>query len=151
LLANLNSVVLDYVAREKIGNVNLNFFLVEQFTMFPPDFYEQKCHWEKNVTLEKWISDRVLKLTCTSNDMIPLAKAAGFMPAVHKWDPAERLDLMAEIDAAFFLLYGIERNDVEYILSTFAGLRNESPDLLAGSNTTTRILQFYDDLHEKSR
>jgi hypothetical protein len=58
---------------------------------------------------------------------------------------------MAELDAAFFLLYGIEHNDVEYILSTFAGLRNESLDLLAGSNTTTRILQFYDDLREKSR
>jgi hypothetical protein len=64
---------------------------------------------------------------------------------VHKWNEAERLDLMAELDAAFFLLYGIERNDAEYILSTFAGLRNESPDLLAGSTTTERILAFYDE------
>ena len=58
---------------------------------------------------------------------------------------------MAELDAAYFLLYGIERNDVEYILTTFAGLRDESSDLLAGSNTTTRILQFYDDLKSLSR
>jgi len=151
LLANLNSFVLDYVSRQKIGNVNLNFFLIEQFPMFPPDFYKQKCLWNKKQSLEKWISDRVLKLTCTSNDMIPLAKAAGFTPAVHKWDPAERLDLMADLDAAFFLLYGIQRNDVEYILSTFAGLRDESPDLLAGSNTTARILHFYDDLKSFSR
>ncbi|HLB73406.1 MAG TPA: DNA methyltransferase [Sedimentisphaerales bacterium] len=149
LLANLNSFILDYVSRQKIGNVNLNFFLIEQFPMFPPDFYRQKCLWNKNQTLEKWISDRVLKLTCTSNDMIPLAKAAGLKPPVHNWDPAERLDLMAELDAAFFLLYGIQRNDVEYILSTFAGLHDESPDLLAGSNTTKRILKFYADL--KSR
>jgi hypothetical protein len=53
---------------------------------------------------------------------------------------------MAELDAAYFLLYGIERNDVEYILTTFAGLRDKSPDLLAGSNTSAKILKFYDDL-----
>jgi hypothetical protein len=150
LLANLNSFVLDYVARQKIGNVNLNFFLIEQFPMFPPDFYKQKCPWNKKQTLEKWISGRVLELTCTSNDMIPLAEAAGFKPPVHKWDAAERLDLMAELDAAYFLLYGIERNNVEYILSTFQGIQKESPDLLAGSTTTARILHFYDDLKSHS-
>ena len=146
LLANLNAFVLDYVARQKIGDVNLNFFYIEQFPMFHLDFYKQKCPWNKKQTLEKWIADRVLKLTCTSNDMIPLAEAAGFKPLVHKWDTAERLDLMAELDAAFFLLYGIERNDVEYILSTFAGLRKESSDLLADSTTASRILKFYDGL-----
>jgi hypothetical protein len=58
---------------------------------------------------------------------------------------------MAELDAAYFLLYGIARNDVEYILSTFQGLQKESPDLLAGENTTTRILNFFDDFKSLSR
>jgi hypothetical protein len=150
LLANLNVFVLDYVARQKIGNVNLNFFLIEQFPMFHPDFYQQKFPWDEKQTLEKWISNRVLKLTCTSNDMIPLAEAAGFKPTVHKWDPAERLDLLAELDAAFFLLYGIERNAVEYILSTFSGIRKEQQDLLGGSTNFDRILSHYDALREKS-
>jgi hypothetical protein len=150
LLANLNAFALDYVARQKIGDVNLNFFYIEQFPMFPQDFYKQKCPWEKKVTLEKWISDRVLELTCTSNDMIPLAEAAGFKPTVHKWDPAERLDLMAELDAAFFLLYGIDREDVEYILSTFSGVRKEQQDLLGGSTTSDRILKHYDTLRQIS-
>ena len=34
--------------------------------------------------------------------------------------------MMAELDAAFFLLYGIERDDVQYILSTFKGISSES-------------------------
>jgi hypothetical protein len=151
LLANLNSICMDFVARQKVGGVHLNYFIVEQLPMFPPDLYKQKCPWNKKLTLEKWISDRVLKLTCTSNDMIPLAQAAGFKPKVRKWDTAERLDLMAELDAAYFLLYGIERNDVEYIFTTFAGLRDESSDLLAGSTTTAHILQSYDDLKSNSR
>jgi hypothetical protein len=144
LLANLNILAMDFASRQKVGGVHLNYFIVEQLPIFPPDFYKGKCLWDKKQSLEKWISDRVLKLTCTSNDMIPLADATGFKPTVHKWDPSERLNLMAELDASFFLLYGIERNDVEYILSTFQGLRKESPDLLAGSSTSARILDDYD-------
>lgn len=146
LLGNLNAFSYDYICRQKIGGVNLSYFIIEQIPTFHPDFYKKKCPWDKRLSLEKWISDRVLKLTCTSNDMIPLAGAAGFKPTVLKWDPAERLDLMAELDAAYFLLYGIERNDVKYILSTFQGLQKESPDLLAGSTIASRILQFYDNL-----
>ena len=123
LLANLNSFVFDYAARQKIGGVTLNFFIVEQFPLFSPDRYADRCPWDKRQTLEKWISDRVLKLSCTADDMRPLAEAAEFDPPVHKWNPAERAELMAELDAAFFLLYGIGRDDVEYILGTFTGLR----------------------------
>ena len=109
LLANLNSYPLDFVARQKVGGVHLNFFIVNQLPVFPPDRYAERCSWNKRQTLEKWISDRVLKLSCTANDMRPLAEAAGFDLPVHGWNPAERAQLMAELDAAFFLLYGIER------------------------------------------
>jgi hypothetical protein len=146
LLANFNSFAYDFVARQKVGGLHLSFFIVDQIPTFPPDFYEQKCPWDRRQTLEKWVSDRVLKLTCTSNDMIPLAEAAKFEPRVYKWDPAERIDLMAELDAAFFLLYGIKRPDVEYILSTFSGIRQDSEALLGGSSTSERILAHYDAL-----
>jgi hypothetical protein len=149
LLANLNSFVYDFVARQKVGGLHLSFFIVDQIPTFPPDFYAQKCPWHKKQTLKKWISDRVLKLTCTSSDMVPLAKAAGLKPPIHKWDPAERLDLMAELDAAFFLLYDIERNDVEYILSTFAGVRKDRESILDASSTFDLILKHYDSLREK--
>jgi len=151
LLANLNSFALDFVARQKIGGITLNFFIMEQLPVFPPDFYAQKCPWNKEQTLEKWISERVLKLTCTSNDMIPLAEAADFKSRVHKWDPAERLDLQAQLDAAFFLLYGIKRPDVEYILSTFSGVRKENEVLFDGSSFFNRILGFYDEFGRKQK
>jgi hypothetical protein len=149
LMANLNAIVLDYATRQKIGGVTLNFFIVEQLPIFPPDSYADRCPWDKRRTLEKWISDRVLKLTCTSNDMIPLAEEAGFDPPVHQWKPAERADLMAELDAAYFLLYGIERDDVEYMLSTFSGVRKEADGLFGPSDTGGRILKYYDRLRAK--
>ena len=148
LLGNFNSLILDFIARQKVGGLHLNFFIVEEFPMFHPDRYEKKCPWDKSQTLEKWISDRVLKLTCTANDMKPLAKAAGFDPPVHKWDAEEREQLMAELDAAFFRLYGIQRDDVEYILGTFQGLRDDAAKLsaLGIPSQTQVILEAYDRL-----
>ncbi len=56
--------------------------------------------------------------------MIPLARACGFKGSrgdgVHIWKETERAKIHAELDAAYFLLYGIERADAEYMLSTFS-------------------------------
>ena len=150
LLANLNSYVHDFATRQKIGGVTLNFFIVEQLPTLHPDFYSTRCPWDRRQTLERWISDRVLKLTCTSNDMIPLAKAAGFDPPVHKWNPAERADIMAQLDSAYFLLYNINREDVEYILSTFSGLKKDDEGIFGASGTAAAILKYYDKFKEKS-
>ncbi|MEP0848160.1 MAG: N-6 DNA methylase [Phycisphaerae bacterium] len=145
LLANLNSFALDFAARQKVGGLHLNFFIVEQLPVLPPDRYADKCPWNKRLSLERWISDRVLKLTCTANDMIPLAEAAGFDERVHKWKPEERAQLRAELDAAFFHLYGVGREDVEYMLSTFQGLR-DAAEPLSGESTTGQILAEFDRL-----
>ena len=142
LLANFNSLPFDYTARQKIGGVTLNFFIVQQLPTFPPDAYGEKCPWDKTQTLEAWISDRVLKLTCTANDMIPLAKAAGFSEKVHKWKEPERADLRAELDAAYLHLYGISRDDAVYILSTFQGAG--SPE--DANSTAALVMEKYDAL-----
>lgn len=148
LLANLNSLVLDFVARQKVGGVHLNFFIVEQFPLLPPDRYSDRCPWDKRQTLERWISDRVLKLSCTADDMRPLAEASEFNPAVHKWNPTERAELMAELDAAFFLIYEISRADAEYMLSTFQGISHA--DEAAGLfQTDASILDAFDRLSSK--
>ena len=88
----------------------------------------------------------MLKLTCTANDMIPLAEAAGFDPPVHRWNEAERATLRAELDAAYFLLYDIDRADAEYILGTFQGLKDDATGALVTKaiSQTDAILAIYD-------
>ena len=88
----------------------------------------------------------MLKLSCTAEDMIPLAEAAGFKEKIHKWKDAERADLRAELDAAYFHLYGISREDAEYILSTFSGMVDDDGPTLTGNSAAKEILQAYDDL-----
>jgi len=121
---------------------NLNAYVL-------PDRYLERCPWDKRRTLERWMSDRVLKLTCTADDMRPLAKATGFDPPVHKWNSSNRAKLMAELDAAFFLLYGVGRGDVDYILGTFSRTKRDEAagELFA---VETSILDAYDQLAQSS-
>ena len=65
----------------------------------------------------------------------------------HNWKESER----AELRAAYFHLYGIERDDVEYILSTFSntGLRPDDERrnqkfLWSPESTGQKILSKFD-------
>lgn len=89
--------------------------------------------------------------------MIPLAQACGFKGSrgdgVHIWKEAERAEIRAELDAAYFHLYGIERADVEYILSTFTntGLapqeeRGSQQFLWNPGSTGQMVLEAFDRL-----
>ena len=69
---------MDFMARQKVGGVHLNFFIVEQLPIFAPDRYAERCPWDKRLTLERWISQRALKLTCTADDMRPWARRPGW-------------------------------------------------------------------------
>jgi len=156
LLANLNSFIYDYVARQKVSNVHLNFFIVEQLPTLPTEQYEEKCPWAKKTKLADWISERVLKLTCTAEDMLPLAEAAEFTGGdlkaykgrLNKWKPEERAELMAQLDAAYFILYGLSRDDAAYVLSTFS--KTDLPDRahpgLSAPSIAQRVLSAYDAL-----
>ena len=146
LLANLNALAYDFVARQKVGGLHLNFFIVEQLPTLPPDAYDEKCPWAKSKKLEDWIAERVLKLTCTADDMRPLAEAAGFAPGVWKWKEDERAHLRAELDAAYFRLYQLSRPDVEYILGTFQSIAKEDERADGLGRTRQLVLDAYDRL-----
>ena len=51
--------------------------------------------------------------------MREFAEDCGDDDAPFIWDPRRRFQLRCEIDAAFFHLYGISRDDTAYILDTF--------------------------------
>ncbi len=133
----------------------MNFYILEQLPVLPPDAYDKRCPWDRRTTLETWISERVLKLTCTAEDMLPLAEACEFTGGsfraeyggrLNKWDETERAELMAELDAAFFHLYGIGRDEVEYILSTFKGIHDQQGLLPGDSSTAQRIVRKYAEM-----
>lgn len=91
----------------------------------------------------------MLKLTCTADDMRPLAEAAGFKEGVHKWDKAERAQLRAELDAAYLHLYGLDREEVDYVLDQFQGVVKEDDAHGRPGPTRRAILEAFDAMRDR--
>ena len=130
LAANLNSTVLDFVARQKVQGQTLNLFIVEQFPVVPPNRYEAERFGPK--TAGEIVREGILELTYTSHDMAPFARDMGYIDEdgdvrpPFAWDEERRLYLRAKLDAVFFHLYGVtDRDDVRYVYSTFPIVERE--------------------------
>ena len=145
-LANLNSFILDYIARQKITGVTLNFYIVKQFPILPPDMYTQVCAWCKNATTLGWIVPRVLELTYTAWDLETFSKECGCDHPPFRWDEERRFGIRCELDAAFFHLYGIHRDDVDYILESFSGIKRRDIQHYSSYRTKITILNVYDHM-----
>lgn len=122
LLANLNALALDYVARQKVQGQHLNFYIVEQLPFIPLEGFT-RCIG--GTTAEAVVRDHVLRLTCTAHDMAAFAADLGHSGPPFAWDAEERLHLRARLDALFFLLYGLGRDAADYILGTFPIVREQ--------------------------
>jgi hypothetical protein len=117
--ANLNSIVTDYIARQKLGGINLLYNIMKQLPVIAPTTYDASCLWASGQTLKDWILPRVLELVYTAHDLEPFARDCGYSGPPFRWDEERRFRLRCELDAAFFNLYGIGREDMDYIMETF--------------------------------
>jgi hypothetical protein len=135
IVANLSSFVLDYVLRQKMAGASVTFFLVKQLPVLPPSAYGD---WTG------FIGPRVLELTYTAWDMAPFAHDLGDDGPPFRWDEDRRFLLRAELDAAFFHLYGIARDDVDYIMETFPIVKRKNISTHGTYRTKDKILEIYD-------
>ncbi|TAK32493.1 MAG: SAM-dependent DNA methyltransferase, partial [Myxococcaceae bacterium] len=119
LYANLCSFVLDYTARQKVGGAHLTYNYLKQLPVLPPSTYSAKAPWSLAMTLCDWMLPRVIELTYTAWDLEAFAADVGHHGPPFRWDPARRELLRAELDAAFFHLYGLSPGDVAYVMETF--------------------------------
>lgn len=129
LLANLNAVIFDFVARQKIQGQTLNLFIVEQLPVVPPAAYDRRFGHRPAADI---VRESVLELSYTAHDLTPFARGLGYVDAhgavlpPFAWNEERRLRLRARLDALFFILYGvIDRDDVRYIFSTFPIVERE--------------------------
>lgn len=149
LLAILDSFAFDFSARQKVGGTHLKFFTMRQLPALPPDSFATPTTWVAE-SLDQWVRRRVLELTYTAWDMAPFAEDLG---DVHEsgrvsppfvWDDERRFWLRAELDAAIFHLYGIARDDVDYIMNTFPIVRRKDEATHGEYRTKCVILELFD-------
>ena len=150
LVANLNSIVLDYVGRQKIGGTHLTFGYLKQFPILKPGSFSSE-------SLD-YINQRILELVYTAEDMAALAKGLGYSGKPFKFDLDRRHQLKCELDAYFAQLYGLTRDELRYILDpadvmgedypseTFRGLKNKEIKEFGEYRTQRLVLEAYDQL-----
>ena len=116
--ATFNSVVFDYCARNAIGNVNLDFFHLEQLPIPTPEQWEVRHSVHQ--TVADYCIERVVALTYTAHKYEEWARALIPSVTVQKWQsPEVRMRLKAEIDAQVARLYGVTKEELEYIFTQF--------------------------------
>ena len=148
LAANLSSFALDFVARQKMGGTHLNFHSLKQLPILAPSVYTEPCPWVSKHVLGVWLRPRILELTYTAWDLTAFARDHGWDGPPFCWDENRRFLLRAELDAAFFHLYGITKaDDVAYILDTFPIVRQRDQKEHGTYRTKDQILA----LHERMR
>ncbi len=143
LQANMSSFALDYVARQKVSGAGMSYFIVRQLPVLSPNAYRHDAPWD-SVGLGWWITQRVLELTYTAYDIEGYALHLGDDGPPFVWDRSRRSLMRAELDAAYFHLYGVGREDVDYVMDTFKVVRERDEKVHGEYRTKRMILEIYD-------
>ncbi|QFG03958.1 Eco57I restriction-modification methylase domain-containing protein [Tepidiforma bonchosmolovskayae] len=159
----LNSLVLDFAARQKVGGTHLKFHTFKQLPVLSPSSLAAICPWTQSQLMADWLRPRVLELTFTAWDLVPFARDLGYHGPPFRYDPERRALLRAELDACFFRLYlGSEyewqaqagpelralfptpRDAVSYILDQFPIVKRHDEQRYGSYRTAELVLEAWD-------
>lgn len=150
LLGNLSALVFDYIARHKVGGTHMNYFILKQLPTLTPETYgEQDLDF---------IVPRVLELTFDSQELEDWAIDLDFDGEPFVFNTERRASLRAELDAYYSKLYGLNREELRYILDpadlmgedypseTFRVLKNKEEKEFGEYRTQRLVLEAWDKL-----
>ena len=149
LLANLSSLVLDYTARMKVGGLNFNFFILKQLPVIEPAGYSKSD--------KDFIIPRVIELTCNAVDMRPFLREIDSRKEIVYFNESKRAQAQAELDAYYAKLYGLNREELQFILDpqsikpgypseTFSVLKRNEEREFREYRTQRLVLEAWDKL-----
>lgn len=142
LQACMSSYVFDYAIRQKIAGTHLTYGYLYQLPV------PSLTAFHAVPGAAHWFIDRVVELAYTSQDMADFAEDLGYSGAPFRWDSARRELLRTELDAALFRLYGVSRDNVEYVMDTFPVIKREDEAAHGTYRTKDLILDIYDRMAE---
>lgn len=144
LAATYNSYAFDYILRQFLSQPSIPQGTFAQVPAPDPTCFDDPTAWQAGISLGRWVAAHVLELTYTAHDMRPSAEDLGDTGEPFVWDPERRFHLRCELDAAFFHLYEIERDDVDYIMETFPIVKSKDLAAHGGFRTKRVILEVFD-------
>ena len=155
LVGSLNSLVVDYCARTKVGGLHLTVGTLQQLPILAPVALMGAA--------PAFIAPRVVELTYTSHAMAPFARDLGYDGPPFAWNEDRRALLRAELDAFYARAYGLTRDELRYILDpedamgpgypseTFRVLKTNEIRRFGEYRTARLVLAAWDTQEAKSR
>lgn len=141
LYGMMSSLIFDYTTRQKIGGTHVSINYVKQFPVLTPDQIPSTMQWQIvkrvaelcyfNHDMDGWASELWEEMNEEQRAELPQLGAQ--QPWVY--NPERRAVLQAELDAIFAHLYGLNTEDLVYILD---------PEDICGKgciNETFRVLK----------
>ena len=112
---------MDYVARQKVQSTHLNFYILKQLPIVPPNDYARNFGPK---TAEQIIREDVLHLTYVSHDMKPFAADQGYVGPPF---PGRRRPKAPPCPARRTVLppLRLDRDAADYVLGTFPIVQRE--------------------------
>ena len=117
----------------------MNWYIVEQLPVIAPADYDRPFG---NTTARELVRDHVLRLTYTAHDLAPFARDLGYAGPPFIWHDEQRRHLRARLDALYFHLYGLSRDDAGYVLGTFPIVRREDEAQFGRYRTRELVLAY---------
>ena len=139
----MSSFCFDYVSRQKLQGTSMSLTSLEQLPVIAPADYDR--HFG-HTTARALVRDHVLRLTYTAHDIAPFARDLGYDGPPFIWNEEERRHLRARLDALYFHLYGLSRDDAAYILDTFPIVRRHDEAAFGHYRTKAMILAYFNAL-----
>ena len=138
--ANFSSFAMDFIAKRKLQGTNMNWFILQQLPVITRAGYERKFG---DRTAAELVRDHVLRLCYTAYDLQPFAQAQGYDGEPFGWDVEQRRHLRARLDALYFMLYGLDRDDAAYVMDSFPITRRNDAREHDGVYLTKELILGY--------
>ena len=88
----------------------------------------------------------MLRLTYTAHDVTPFARDLGYAGPPFPWALEKRRHLRARLDALYFHLYGLSREEAAYVLDNFPIVRRHDEAACGRFRTRDLILAYVNAL-----
>ena len=121
----------------------MNWYIVEQLPVIAPADYDRRFGERRPATSSATTS-------CASptppRTWPPSPATSGYEGPPFIWNDEERRHLRARLDALYFLLYGLSRDDADYVLSTFPIVRKDDEKRFGAYRTRDLVLAYMNAL-----
>ena len=137
LLANMNSIILDYLSRVKVSGMHLSFNVLTQLPLISPDAYDGVAD-----RFKARIRNDVLDLLFNCSSLKDLSNEFGYTSPPAQWNDETRMEMICELNAIYLHLYGLSEDETNHVLDSFRALET-SETTIYGEFRTRRLTMEY--------